>query len=113
MAAAVGVGKINIDYKKCTGCRMCEQICVFSREKKFNPRKARIKVFPFDLGKKKGTHLLNIPNLFGQAISFLVTLLEFLNALGGVTQVGCILESHQLLPDLLAMASEDLLHRIG
>ena len=33
-----------IDHKKCTGCRMCEQICSFSHDKEFNPRAARIRI---------------------------------------------------------------------
>ena len=36
--------KIAIDYEKCSGCKICEQICTFSHEKEFNPRRARIKV---------------------------------------------------------------------
>ena len=44
MAVGERIGKISIDYQKCTGCRMCEQACVFSREREFNPRRARIKI---------------------------------------------------------------------
>ena len=36
--------KISVDHKKCSGCRMCEQICVFFHEREFNPRRARIKI---------------------------------------------------------------------
>jgi hypothetical protein len=89
----------------------------FISSEKFSLNSSRwnvwVKVFSFDPGQKERTHLLNIPNLFGHTVRLFVTLLEFLNALGGVTEEGHILESHQLLPDLLAMTSEDLLHRIG
>jgi len=36
--------RLSIDHKKCTGCRVCEQICTFSHEREFNPRRARIKI---------------------------------------------------------------------
>ena len=36
--------KINVNHKKCIGCRVCEQICTFSHEQEFNPRRARIRV---------------------------------------------------------------------
>lgn len=36
--------QINVDHKKCSGCRICEQICTFSHEREFNPRRARIKI---------------------------------------------------------------------
>lgn len=35
---------ININAKTCSGCRMCEQVCVFSHEHEFNPRRSRIKI---------------------------------------------------------------------
>jgi Fe-S-cluster-containing hydrogenase component 2 len=35
---------ISVDPKKCSGCRVCEQICTFSHEREFNPRRARIKI---------------------------------------------------------------------
>ena len=35
---------ISIHAKTCSGCRMCEQVCVFRHEREFNPRRARIKV---------------------------------------------------------------------
>ena len=44
MVVARQISKINIDHKRCTGCRMCEQVCVLSREHEFNPRRARIKI---------------------------------------------------------------------
>jgi len=44
MAIGERTGKISIDYKKCIGCRMCELVCVFSRDREFNPRRARIRV---------------------------------------------------------------------
>ena len=36
--------RLSIDAKKCSGCRVCEQICTFSHEREFNPRRARIKI---------------------------------------------------------------------
>ena len=44
MAVGTRTGKITINHKECTGCRMCEQVCAFSRYREFNPRRARIKV---------------------------------------------------------------------
>ena len=44
MAVAGVTPKISVDHKKCTGCRMCEQVCVFFHEHEFNPRRARIKI---------------------------------------------------------------------
>jgi len=44
MVVGERTGRITVDYKRCTGCRMCEQVCVFSREREFNPRRARIGV---------------------------------------------------------------------
>lgn len=38
------VSGISVNAKTCSGCRMCEQVCVFSHEKEFNPRRSRIKV---------------------------------------------------------------------
>ena len=36
--------RLSVDSKKCSGCRVCEQICTFSHEREFNPRRARIKI---------------------------------------------------------------------
>lgn len=44
MAVSERTPQISIDHKKCSGCRMCEQICVFFHEREFNPRRARIKI---------------------------------------------------------------------
>ncbi len=44
MAEAEATPRITVDHKKCTGCRICEQICTFSHEQEFNPRRARIKI---------------------------------------------------------------------
>lgn len=41
MGAAI---KINIDYEKCSGCRICQQICTFFHYQEFNPKRARVKV---------------------------------------------------------------------
>ena len=44
METAETVPRIQIDHKRCSGCRMCEQVCVFFREREFNPRRARIRI---------------------------------------------------------------------
>lgn len=44
MAQIERASGISVDAKACSGCRMCEQVCVFFHEKEFNPRRARIKV---------------------------------------------------------------------
>ena len=36
--------KIHVDIDKCTGCRICEVVCYYSKSGKFNPRKSRIGV---------------------------------------------------------------------
>ena len=36
---------LSVDINKCTGCRMCELACAMVREKVFNPKKARIRVY--------------------------------------------------------------------
>ena len=35
---------VNVDLKKCTGCRVCEYICSVEKNKTFNPTKSRIRV---------------------------------------------------------------------
>ena len=37
-----------IDASKCTGCHLCEMACTYHHEGKFNPTRARIKVFKFE-----------------------------------------------------------------
>jgi len=44
MSPAERSQKIFVDPKKCSGCRICEQVCVFFHEGEFNPRRARIKI---------------------------------------------------------------------
>ncbi len=44
MTAGNGTPKMRIDHKKCSGCRVCEQICTFSHEREFNPKRARVKI---------------------------------------------------------------------
>ena len=44
MVVGERISKISVNYQKCTGCRICEQVCVFFHEREFNPRKARIKI---------------------------------------------------------------------
>lgn len=53
MVVAGAAPKIIVDARKCSGCRMCEQICSFYHEREFNPRKARIKVL---IREKKGIY---------------------------------------------------------
>ena len=60
MVVSDKTSKISIDHKKCTGCRMCEQICTFFHEREFNPRRARIKVL---MREKEG---VNAPLLCNQ-----------------------------------------------
>ncbi len=43
------MGKIlAIDYEKCTGCRICEQVCTVKHEGVVNPARARIKVIKWE-----------------------------------------------------------------
>jgi len=39
---------IVADINKCTGCRICEMVCAFFKEKLFNPSKSRIRVIKMD-----------------------------------------------------------------
>lgn len=40
--------RLYVDLNKCTGCRTCEVVCSFSRNRRINPRKARIEVVRVD-----------------------------------------------------------------
>lgn len=60
MVVAGTTKKITVDHKKCTGCRMCEQVCTLYHEREFNPRRARIKVL---MREKEG---VNAPLLCNQ-----------------------------------------------
>ena len=41
--------KIHVDYKKCTGCRLCETACSENHyDCEVNPKKSRIRVFSDD-----------------------------------------------------------------
>ena len=43
------MGKIlAIDYEKCTGCRICEQVCTVKHEGVVNPSRARIKIIKWE-----------------------------------------------------------------
>ena len=53
MASAGKASGIRINAKTCSGCRMCEQVCVFFHEHEFNPRRARIKVL---INEKEGVN---------------------------------------------------------
>jgi carbon-monoxide dehydrogenase iron sulfur subunit len=44
MKVSEQTGRIKVDAKKCSGCRICEQVCVFYHEREFNPKRARIKI---------------------------------------------------------------------
>ena len=44
MASTGMVSGISVHAKTCSGCRMCEQVCVFFHYREFNPRRSRIKV---------------------------------------------------------------------
>ncbi|MCJ7770383.1 4Fe-4S dicluster domain-containing protein [Candidatus Bathyarchaeota archaeon] len=35
---------VTVDPDKCVGCRICEYVCSFEKEKTFNPTKSRIRV---------------------------------------------------------------------
>jgi len=37
-----------IDYEKCTGCRICEQVCTVQHEGVINPARSRIKVIKWE-----------------------------------------------------------------
>ncbi len=37
-----------IDYEKCTGCRLCEQVCSVKHEGVVNPARSRIKVIKWE-----------------------------------------------------------------
>ncbi len=37
---------ISIDQSKCFGCKICEIICSFTKEKEINPKMSRIKIEP-------------------------------------------------------------------
>jgi Fe-S-cluster-containing dehydrogenase component len=36
-----------VDYRVCTGCRMCEVACSIKKERTINPDLSRIKIYPF------------------------------------------------------------------
>jgi len=38
------LGRLIIDAKRCTGCKLCEEACSFAHERVFDPRKARLRV---------------------------------------------------------------------
>ncbi|MFC2005097.1 4Fe-4S dicluster domain-containing protein [Chloroflexota bacterium] len=37
-----------IDYEKCTGCRICEQVCTVKHEGVVNPARSRIKIIKWE-----------------------------------------------------------------
>jgi Fe-S-cluster-containing hydrogenase component 2 len=40
--------RLHIDIKKCTGCRICEVVCSFSKYNKVNVKRARVRVISND-----------------------------------------------------------------
>ena len=51
--------QLNVDYSKCTGCRICELACTAKHEGKFQPSLARLKILKYDdLG-------VDVPNVCG------------------------------------------------
>ena len=44
---------LTVDWRKCTGCGVCEVVCSFSHEGYFNPALSRIRVFRLD---ERGAH---------------------------------------------------------
>jgi Fe-S-cluster-containing hydrogenase component 2 len=53
MVVGEKASRIKVDHKRCTGCRMCEQVCVFFHEREFNPRRARIRIL---MNEKEGVY---------------------------------------------------------
>jgi carbon-monoxide dehydrogenase iron sulfur subunit len=43
------VPHIEIDPRRCTGCRTCEQVCAFSHEGVFSPARSRLRVLRRDV----------------------------------------------------------------
>jgi carbon-monoxide dehydrogenase iron sulfur subunit len=39
---------LQINYQKCTGCRLCELVCAVSHDGKSNPSRSRIKVMKWE-----------------------------------------------------------------
>jgi Fe-S-cluster-containing hydrogenase component 2 len=44
----ISLKKIRVDGEKCAGCRVCEMVCSFHHEKKFNPQLSRVRVIKDD-----------------------------------------------------------------
>lgn len=60
MRKSVSTTRISVDAKKCSGCRLCEQVCTFFHEKEFNPKRSRIKIL---MNEKEG---INAPFICSQ-----------------------------------------------
>jgi len=44
------MGKVlKIDYEKCTGCRLCEQVCAVKHDGVSNPMRSRIKIMKWEM----------------------------------------------------------------
>ena len=52
---------ILVDYKKCTGCRLCETVCSVTNANSCNPARARIKVIRWEW-----EHEFQVPTLCQQ-----------------------------------------------
>lgn len=44
------LGRLDIQYEKCTGCRACQMACAINKEKQIWPEAARIKIVQVGLG---------------------------------------------------------------
>ncbi len=43
----VAAGRVSFDYRKCTGCRICEMTCAYYNYGEVNPAKSRIKIYTY------------------------------------------------------------------
>ena len=39
---------LTVDFEKCTGCRLCEQVCTVMHDGVSNPARSRIKVVKWE-----------------------------------------------------------------
>lgn len=39
---------LKIDYERCTGCRLCEQVCAINHDQVINPMRSRIRVVKWE-----------------------------------------------------------------
>ena len=43
----VAGGRVSFDYRKCSGCQVCEVTCAYYNHKEVNPSKSRIKIYTY------------------------------------------------------------------